>query len=104
MSRAPGVRRVERCAVGGTPGASRRQCQGRWRAESSSLRAQAEGVLGGAQEAVAAGDFFGEGGDQAFAIDSHSKRSLNAGQEIGDVEGSAGLLKYVIGHINLRQT
>jgi len=72
--------------------------------ESSGIRTQGEGILLGAQEAVLAGDFLGERRDETFAIDGDAEGSADALQEIGDVEGRAGLLEYVKCHVNLRQT
>jgi hypothetical protein len=51
-----------------------------------------------------AGDLFGEGRDQALAIDGDAKEGMDAGEQFGDMERGAGFLKYVIGHINLRPT
>jgi hypothetical protein len=58
----------------------------------------------GTQEAVATGDLFGEGRDEAFAVYGEVKGRVDAGQEFGDVQGGSGPLEYVISHIHLRQT
>jgi hypothetical protein len=50
------------------------------------------------------GDLLGEGRDQAFAVHGDAKGGADAVEEFGDVERRWGLLEYVIGHINLRQT
>jgi hypothetical protein len=68
------------------------------------LRAQSEGILVGAREAVPAGDFLGKRRDEAFAIHGDAKGGADAVEEFGYVERRWGLLEYVIGHINLRQT
>jgi hypothetical protein len=68
------------------------------------FRAKGEGILVGAQEAVLAGNLLSKGRDQAFAIDGDAKGGMDAVQELGDMEGRAGLLEYVIGHVNLRPT
>jgi hypothetical protein len=51
-----------------------------------------------------AGDLLSEGRDQALAIDGDAKGGVDAVQQGGDVERGPGLLEYVIGHVNLRQT
>jgi hypothetical protein len=51
-----------------------------------------------------AGDLLGEGRDEAFAIDGDAEGGVDPVEELGDVEGGAGLFEYVIGHVNLRQT
>jgi hypothetical protein len=48
--------------------------------------------------------FFGERGDRAFAVDGDAEVGLDAVQDLGDVQGRAGLLEYVEGHVQLRQT
>ena len=68
------------------------------------LRTQSKGIFPGAPETVLAGDLFGEGRDEAFAIDGDAKGSVDAVQQLGDMEGGSRLLEYVISHINLRQT
>jgi hypothetical protein len=68
------------------------------------LRAKSKGILGGAQEAVLAGDLLGKGRDEAFAIHGDAKGSVDAVEQGGDVERGASLFKYVIGHVNLRPT
>jgi hypothetical protein len=51
-----------------------------------------------------AGDLLGEGRDEAFAIDGDAEGGVDTVEELGDVEGGAGLFEYVISHVNLRQT
>jgi hypothetical protein len=51
-----------------------------------------------------AGDFLGEGRDEAIAIDGDAKGGLNASEQFGDMQRGASLLEYVIGHVNLRPT
>jgi hypothetical protein len=51
-----------------------------------------------------AGDLLGEGRDEALAIDGDTEGSVDAVEELGDVEGGAGLFKYVKCHVHLRQT
>jgi len=51
-----------------------------------------------------AGDLLSKRRDEALAIDGDAKGGMDAIQELGDMERGAGLLKYVIGHINLRPT
>jgi hypothetical protein len=68
------------------------------------LGTQGEGVFAGAAETVAAGDLFGEGRDQAVAVDGEAELGVDAGEQVGDVQGGAGLLEYVESHVNLGQT
>jgi len=68
------------------------------------LRTEGEGIFSGAAEAIAAGDLLGQGADEALAIDRDGEGGMDAGEEVGDVEGGAGLLEYVIRYIDLRQT
>src|SRR5258708_325878 len=104
MCPGPGAQRESRYL----PEETRSATPPRWRekrtAGSSRLGPQPEGILFGAQEAVAAGDLFGERRNQAFAIDGDVESGLDAGEEVGDVQGRAGLFKYVVGHVYLRQT
>jgi hypothetical protein len=59
-------------------------------AGSSGLRAEREGILLGAQEAVAVEDLLGEGRDEAFAIDGDAELGLDAVEDLGDVQGGSG--------------
>jgi hypothetical protein len=43
-------------------------------------------------------------GDEALAIHGDAEAVLDAGQQLGDVEGGTGLLEYVECHVNLGQT
>ena len=51
-----------------------------------------------------AGDFLGEGRNEAFAIDRNTELVVDAIEDVGDVQGDAGFFEYVECHINLRQT
>jgi hypothetical protein len=65
-------------------------------AKPSGLRSRAEGILPVAEEAVLAGDFHGEGRDQALAVDGDAKGGPNASERFGDERRGAGFLEYVI--------
>src|SRR5674476_1596385 len=99
-----GEQHAGRWAIEGRRSANRRRYPGKPPAKSSGLRSQAEGVLLGAEEAVLAGDFLGEGRDEAFAIDGDAKGGLNACEQFGDMQRRASFLEYVIGHVHLRPT
>jgi hypothetical protein len=66
--------------------------------------AQGERVFAGAAEAVAAGDLFGEGRDQAIAVGGGAELVADAGEQLGDMQGGTGFVEYVESHVNLGQT
>jgi len=71
---------------------------------SAAFWAQAEGATTRVVETVAASDLLAQRADEALAIDRDAETSPNASQQLGDVEGRAGLLEHVEGHVNLGQT